>query len=317
MPEPELLGMRNTTTVDRRLAHKESTEQVFINDVARDGETLVALGELPRSHRFFNDSAIPRYDALLLAEFIRQGVEVIAHALLDVPLTSQFVLRSVELELVDRQATVIGDRAMPVVVALPASQVRRNRGGMAYAATGPVYCFIDGRPAARFGGKVGFLACDTYGEIRAAAPLGVPGGSVAACEPRAVGRQFRENVFIGRPWGYPRGAKCLVVPRPHPAFFDRPLDHYPGMMLAEAARQLAASSLAADAHVPISSVCTDYAAMDFVSFAELDTSPTLTVVDWIDLDDGAELTVTARQGARTMSTYTFRMFHDDYSEDRS
>jgi hypothetical protein len=107
------------------------------------------------------------------------------------------------------------------------------------------------------------------------------------------------------------------VPRPHPAFFDRPLDHYPGMLLAEAARQLAASSLAADVHVPVTSVCTDYAAMDFVSFAELDTPPTMTVVDWIDLDDGAELTVGACQDAQIRSTYKFRMSHDGYSEDRS
>lgn len=312
-PEPERLGMSNATTVDRRFAHKQSTEQVFINDVARDGETLVALGELPKMHRFFNDFATPRYDALLIAEFVRQGVEVIAHALLDVPVTSQFVLRAVELQLIAPHASVISDRAARVVIAFPGRHVRRNRSGMAYAAHGPVYCFIDGRPAARLGGTVGFMTCDAYRELRTEsgqARLGVPVGSVAASEPQTVGRQFRENVFVGQVRGLPREATCLVVPTPHPAFFDRPLDHYPGMMVAEAARQLATISVSADAGIPISSVRTDYAALDFVSFAELHTPPSLKVVDWTDLGGGTELVVTAQQGARITSMCRFRMFHD-------
>lgn len=314
-PEPARLGMTDTTTVDRHLAHKQSTEQVFINDVARDGEMLIALGELPRMHRFFNESAIPRHDTLMLAEFVRQGVEVIAHGLLTVPLGSQFVLRSVELEIVDPEATVIADGSSPAVVALPVNQVRRNRAGAAYAATGPVYCSIGGRPAARFGGMVGFLARDTYDDLRAEsgkARLGVPSGSVVASDPSTVGRQLRENVLIGQLAGLPREALCRVVPRPHPAFFDRPLDHYPGMMIAEAARQLAAVSVSSDARVPVTSVYTGYAAMDFVSFAELDTLVSLNVVGWTDLDNGAELTIAARQGDRITTTCVFRMYYDGW-----
>jgi hypothetical protein len=304
--------MTTTTTVDRHLAHKRTTEHVFITDVTRDGDVLAALGGLPTMHRFFNDCAAPGHDALLLAEFIRQGVEVIAHALLGVPLTSQFVLRAVELELAGPQAGGSGDRGAPAVITLLDGQVRRNRRGIAYAASGPVYCFIGGRVAARLGGTVAFMDRDAYDGLRSARGAsrpGEPGGSVAPCAPGAVGRQFRENVFIGAPEGPPREARCLVVPRPHPAYFDRPLDHYPGMMIAEAARQLAASSIAADAGIPVTSVRTDYAALDFVAFAELDPLVSLDVAGWTDLEAGAELTVAARQGTRVTSTCRFRMVH--------
>jgi hypothetical protein len=84
------------------------------------------------------------------------------------------------------------------------------------------------------------------------------------------------------------------------------------MMIAEAARQLAAVSVSSDARVPVTSVYTGYAAMDFVSFAELDTLVSLNVVGWTDLDNGAELTIAARQGARVTTTCVFRMYYDGW-----
>jgi hypothetical protein len=237
---------------------------------------------------------------------------VVAHALLDVPLGSQFVLRTVTVEILDPEAIVIGDQAVPAVVTFAGSQVRRNRGGVAYAVTGPAYCFIGGRPAARIAGTLGFLARDTYDELRAdsgQARLGVPSGTVVRSDPQAVGRQFRENVVIGEVEGPPRTGSCRVVPLPLPAYFDRPLDHYPGMMIAEAARQLATLCASADASVPIAAVRIERVALDFVSFAELDPPLILDVVDWTDLDNGAEVTVAARQGARITSTCTFTILH--------
>jgi hypothetical protein len=310
-PDTAALGVTGNTTVSRHLAHKQTPEQVFITGVTRAGGSLVALGGLPALTRFFNDSVTPGSDALAMAEFIRQGVEVIAHALLGVPLTSHFVLRSVELELACPRPAAIGDPAAPAVITLLDRQVRRGGSGLAYAARGPVYCRVGGRLAARLDGTFAFLSREAYGELRSAAGArpGLPGGAAVPAGPAIVGRQFRENVLITEPAGPPRQARCLVVPQPHPAFFDRPLDHYPGMMIAEAARQLAVSSLAAVAGLPAGSVRTDGAAQDFVSFAELDPLVSLAVTRWTDTSDGAELTVTARQGARVTSTSRFRLVH--------
>lgn len=309
-PEPARLGLSNATTVDRRLAHKRSAEQVFITGVARDGGTLVALGALPRMHRFFNDCAAPGYDALLVAEFVRQGIEVIAHALLAVPLTRQLVLRMVELELTRPPAEVTAAEA---VVVLRDEQFRRNRAGEVYAVSGPACLLLDGRPAAVSGGALTFMDQGAYAALREGASRTgprVPGTRLPALKPQAVGRQLGDNVLITPPEGPPAQARCLVLPRPHPAFFDRQLDHYPGMLIAEASRQLATASLAARAAAAASSLRVGYAALDFVSFAELDQPLTLQVTTWIELDAGAELTVAACQGARRTSTCRFRLSRD-------
>ncbi|MDT7729673.1 MAG: 2-oxo-3-(phosphooxy)propyl 3-oxoalkanoate synthase [Actinomycetota bacterium] len=304
---PDKLGVNTTATVDRHLAHKKSSDDVVINDVARHQDMLIAVGTLPTAHRYFNDTAAPGYDALHLAEFMRQGVEVIAHTLLEVPLTNQFVIRTVHLQLTDPATTPTSGTA---VIAFSAHQVRRNGSGAPYSAKGPVHCLIDGRHIARCDGLVGFLAPETYralrddnGQTRAAAPA----GSVVANPPHTVGRQLPENVFIGQVQGHPREARCLLVPRPHPTFFDRPLDHYPGMMIADAARQLAILSFAENTGAAIDRIRTTSAALDFVSFAELDVPPTLQIVSWGAADSGADITVESRQGSRVTATCTFRV----------
>lgn len=311
----EKLGLSTGTTVDRRYAHKQSGEDVFINDVARHQDTgmLTAVGTLPKAHRYFNDSVIDRYDALHLAEFMRQGVEVIAHTLLGVPLTHQFVLRTVHLRITEPAAAVTADHG---VIAFSEKLVRRNGSGVPYAAAGPVHCIADGRHIARCDGLVGFLAPETYSAMRGEdgrRRLDAPAGRVLPDRPQTVGRQFPENVFLGRVTGPVRQASCVLVPQTHPVFFDRPLDHYPGMMIAEGARQLAVLSFAEATGTPADQVHTHDAALNFTSFAELDTPPALRIVSWAAdeagnaADAAAEITVVAHQGTRTTSTCTFRV----------
>ncbi|MGX5185513.1 AfsA-related hotdog domain-containing protein [Streptomyces avermitilis] len=84
------------------------------------------------------------------------------------------------------------------------------------------------------------------------------------------------------------------------------------MMIAEGARQLAVLSFAEATGTPVNRVHTHDAALDFTSFAELDTPPALRIVSWAadeaaGGEAGAEITVVARQGARTTSTCTFRV----------
>jgi hypothetical protein len=45
-----------------------------------------------------------------------------------------------------------------------------------------------------------------------------------------------------------------------------------------------------------------------VSFAELGPPLSLEVTRWTDLDSGADITITARQGTRTTSACRFRLF---------
>ncbi|WP_103339867.1 AfsA-related hotdog domain-containing protein [Amycolatopsis sp. CA-126428] len=302
---PEKLGLRTGPAVDRRLAHKESDDEVFITDVGRRRGMLTAAGAVPPAHRYFGDRAAAGPDALHLAEFVRQGIEVIAHALLDVPVTHHFVLRTVRIR------TTGPAMAGHAVIAFPETQVRRNSSGAVYAATGPVHCVIGGQPIARCDGLVGFLSPDAYRAVRGEnGRPGTPAGSVDPNPPHTVGRRFPENVFIGAVEGPPRSARCRVVPRTHPVFFDRPLDHYPGMLIADAARQLATLSFAASAGVPAGRVRTGHADLEFTSFAELGTPPVLEIGSWSGAGSDTEITVESRQGTRLTATCRFRVSAD-------
>lgn len=303
-----------TATVPRHLARKRTTEQVFVTGASRDGDRLVALGDLPEAHLLFNDTAGRRHDALALAEFVRQAVEVLVRGVVGVADDCRCVLRSVRLDVVDPRALRIGEGGSPAAVVVAADRVRRGLDGVGHHVTGPVHCSVGGRPAARFSGGIAFLAPDTYDAVRAATGstrTGPPRGSVTPAEPRTVGRQLRQNVLVGDVAGPPRAATGRVVPVRHPAFWDRPLDHYPGMAVAEAARQLAVGALATEAGVPAADLSVEGAALDFTSFAELDSPPALSVTGWTDRPGGALLTVTANQGGRTTSVCRFEIALDD------
>lgn len=304
---PERLGLSTVATVDRRLARKRTSEDVLINDVVRRDGLLAAAGTLPRSHRYFNDLAWDRCDALHLAAFLVQGVEVMSGALLGVPPENHFVLRTVRLRVSDPAAAAVADHA---VVVLAERQVRRNASGAVYAVAGPIHVLVDGRPIAHCGGLLGFLTPETYDAMRdeqGRTGLDAPAGRVLPARPETVGRRQPDNVVIGWIDGALRETRGLLVPAAHPTFFDRPLDHYPGMMIAEAARQLAVRSLAESAGVPADWVRTASASLQFASFAELDAPPALRIVSFDQDGPGAEIAVEARQGQRITSTCIFQM----------
>ncbi|MEU4473633.1 AfsA-related hotdog domain-containing protein [Micromonospora sp. NPDC023888] len=308
-PVPSSLGLTTDSTVPRRFAHRQTTEGVFVTGVARDGERLVAVGQLPRLHRLYNDTAGRHHDTLLIAEVLRQGVEVIAHALLEVPLDSQFVLRSVDVRVESTQATIVGEDTAEIVIAVPVDRVRRNRRGAVYAIDGPVRAWIDGRPAATMTGSVAFLAHDGYAELRSGSAERVldarPELLAMAAPGAVVGRSFPGNVLITTPSGPPQCASADVLPLRHPAFFDRRLDHYPGMLIAEASRQLAVAAMVVHADLDAGALRTDAASMDFVSFAELDAPLSCRVAGW-DTDGGGQaVTVWAEQKGQIVTRSRF------------
>ncbi|MFE3543475.1 AfsA-related hotdog domain-containing protein [Nocardia sp. NPDC059177] len=305
-------GLSRRATVPTELAHKQCIEQVFVTDVALDDDHAVARAELPRQHLYYNDGGAGYYDTLLLAEVIRQAVEVMAHRVLNVPLSSQFVLRTVDVEVVDPGAVRAGRDVADVVVALPLRQVRRNGSGVPYAARGPVYCWVDGLPAVTFGGTVGFLASDTYTQLRSDSGAGshrFPVGDARGVPPAMVGRVLPANVLIAEPAGEPSTLAATVVASASPVFFDRPLDHYPGMMLAEAARQLSVYALGLSGSAVADRVIVRRAVLEFVSFAEL-TGPVRCRVDsWSQCSDGTETVVVAEQDGRLRSRCRFVIDH--------
>jgi hypothetical protein len=299
-------GITFDATVARQLAHRSSVEGVFVTGTARAGDRLIAGGQLPRIHRLHNDVTGRHHDTLMLAEVIRQAIEVIAHGLLDVPLARVFVLRSIRVRVDDPTATVAGSDVTRFAVEVPAAQVRRRRNGAVHAIAGPARCLLDGVPAATFDGTVSFLPPDVYDAVRADGPVArrrsIEKAGTASVPPGAVGRHLDANVLITAPTGPAHAATADLRPSRHPVFFDRPLDHYPGMMLAEAARQLALAVSGGDP----ATLRTDTADVEFIAFAELDDTVRLRVTERTALDGGGtRVGVAVEQAGGTLSRAAF------------
>lgn len=104
-------------------------------------------------------------------------------------------------------------------------------------------------------------------------------GAVTAMDRRLVHKTQVSNVLLARverldPQDGNTHLARMLVDANHAFFFEHAIDHIPGLMFVEAARQLAVAVAHLDFHVPFGSpfVLNDLSAR-FVSFAELD-SPT-------------------------------------------
>src|SRR5690349_20903770 len=103
--------MQFTRTLSRELVHRAAVAEVFLTDAERRGEDEILLAaQLPRRHAFYHDTSGPHthHDPLLLLEACRQGIFVVAHRYLDVPLGHKFLLRTVEFEVPDPAELVRG-----------------------------------------------------------------------------------------------------------------------------------------------------------------------------------------------------------------
>ena len=244
-----------------------SIDRVFRSETG----DFIAIGCLP-------EGATDPTDTLFLAEFVRQGVETIARTLLGMAPEDVFVLKTVDVKRAEDLAKAQIAGGAQAVIMLPKDGVRYRADGSAYAVDGPVYCYLSDQSAALLGGTVAFLKPEDYATLRGApfsAGFGYPTGHVEPLFPSCVGRVRQTDVLIGRVHRHVGGVSATMVPQYPQAYFDRPLDHYPGMMMAEAARQLAvyATYLVRDV-VPLQ-IQVGSIRMSFDSFAELDTPPVL------------------------------------------
>ncbi|WP_445283522.1 ScbA/BarX family gamma-butyrolactone biosynthesis protein [Streptomyces sp. DSM 118148] len=265
---PALPGDR---TVPRRLVHKRAVEQVLTTGVTEHGGRLLGSAQLPRMHRYFNDTCAPYYDLLLVGEAARQTVEAMVHRLLGVPLDSPFVLGDLAVELTGPEQLRVGPDPVDLEVELNVDRVHRRRDGSMRVLRGTAVCRVAGREAARFSGTLRFLTEDTYAELRArpATPEPPAGSAPARSAPAAVGRTDPRNVVLaGISQEGDETVARLVCDPDDPVFFDHPLDHLPGMLLMEAGRQIALAAGARAASVPATELVATSCRARFQEFAE-------------------------------------------------
>ncbi|MGK5546382.1 AfsA-related hotdog domain-containing protein [Streptomyces sp. URMC 127] len=267
-------------TVHRSLVHKRAVEQVLTTAVAESGGRLLGTAQLPRLHRHYNDTCAPYHDLLLVGEAARQTVEAIVHELLHVPLDRRFVLGDLGIAFTALDAVRTGPAPADLRVELDIDRLRRRRDGSVRSLRGAATCRIGGRDAARFTGTLLFVEEESYDDLRAGSsgPRAPAGEAPPRCEPSAVGRTDPRNVVIGglRTEG-PAGSDSAevtetvadIVADPHdPVFYDHPLDHLPGMLLMEAARQTALAAWSRARAVPAGALLATACRARFLAFAE-------------------------------------------------
>ncbi|MGP4085312.1 ScbA/BarX family gamma-butyrolactone biosynthesis protein [Streptomyces sp. KR55] len=252
MPQPRQLAETPSlmATVPRQFVHRAAVAETFLTDWSRKGTDRFSVSaQWPRAHGLHVSSDRSAYEPLLVVETIRQAGTLIAHTEYDVPLGYHFVLQQFEVDTFPEYLTVGPIPAEPLVE-LDFFDVR-YRGGRPAGARYTAEVLVDGARVAS--ARVAFTCVgdSVYRRLRGgrtpdtvSAPP-VPPGLPAD----AVGRALAADVVLA-----PTGRDDrwqLRIDTAHPVFFDHPLDHAPGMLLLEAARQ-AAWARAAKAGSPAS-----------------------------------------------------------------
>ncbi|WP_330263765.1 ScbA/BarX family gamma-butyrolactone biosynthesis protein [Streptomyces griseorubiginosus] len=277
-----------TATVPRELVHRVSVAETLLTGWTRTGPDRFSLtAQWPRAHQLHVSADRSAYEPLLVAETVRQCGALLAHTAYEVPIGHQFVLRDLRVDTRPEHLAVGATPAEPVVD-ITVDEVRRRAGRPAALSYDAVVHLGPERVAT---GRiaVSWTKEAVYRRLRGGrtadvGALRLPRPTPTPLPADVVGRALSTDVLLS-PADRPDRWR-LRVDTAHPVFFDHPLDHIPGMLLLEAARQAVRAHGGADGPVPASFHAT------FHQFAELDRPV------WIEVSDtgGTDVQVVALQG---------------------
>ncbi|MBT2395485.1 ScbA/BarX family gamma-butyrolactone biosynthesis protein [Streptomyces sp. ISL-100] len=270
-------ALRYDSTVPRAMVHRAAIAEVFLTDSRRttdQPDTYEVAAQLPRAHIMGENSGT--HDFLLLVEVLRQGGVFLAHAYENVGLDESFIFRSLRMQMLDLSAVRTDDRPSRAVVTFTVDP-QRKRNGRVQALDFTGSFSIEGKTALRFSGGLAFFTRSVYRALRArrrdalVGSIGVLPTHVAA-DPASVGRRDPYNVVITQAIGAGDSTLSATVlsDTTHPHLFDHRLDHIPGNLLLEAARQLAAASVSSLHSISATGLQVTSLDATFQEFAELD-----------------------------------------------
>ncbi|MFI1726329.1 ScbA/BarX family gamma-butyrolactone biosynthesis protein [Streptomyces sp. NPDC020489] len=290
---------RLTTTVPREYVHRACHAEVFLTGCEKLDENRFALtGEWPRRHSFFTSADGTRHEALQAAETIRQTGLFLAHAEFDVPLGHQFLLSTQWLTTFTEEMVIGRGPSELSLTAVCTDVVRRGKRLSKFQMD--ITIERDGRTCAVGGGQFSCISEGTYHRLRgtaATARLHARSRPEDTLAPAAVGKALPVDVVLaatGRP------DRWLLDPDPrHAILFEHAGDHYPGMVLQEAAMQAATAFGGPERFIPSS--------MDseFHRYAEF-TSPVWIEATALPADTAGapRVQITGMQGADAIFTTT-------------
>ncbi|MFF6829487.1 ScbA/BarX family gamma-butyrolactone biosynthesis protein [Streptomyces longwoodensis] len=252
-----------TTTVPKEYVHRASVAEVMLTGWhRRDEHRFTVSAQWPRLHGFFA-TVDGHHDPLLVAETIRQAGLLLAHTEFAVPLGHQFLMWDLSVDTRPEHLLITSTPAAPEIE-VTCTDIKR-RGTTISGLHLDVVIRRDGHTAATGAASFNCTSPAVYQRLRAArighsAPAPLPLTSPLA--PQDVGRLSPTDVVLS-PTPQPDHWQLRADTR-HPVLFDHPVDHIPGMVLLEAARQ------ATTAH--LGQPCLPTAIHShFTRYAELDT----------------------------------------------
>ncbi|WP_431681640.1 ScbA/BarX family gamma-butyrolactone biosynthesis protein [Kitasatospora sp. KL5] len=249
---PAAVPLSYATTLDRGLVHRDAVSEVFVTDLrGGEGGHYTAAAQLPRSHAYYGDHLLRpgTHDPVLLLEAARQATLAGAHLFHGVPADHKFILTFLRIHLIRPRLLTIGDSPLDLVLNVTVTD-RRVREGRVTGLDHAVELTVDGTVIGWAGVGLRFRDPAGYREMRlrnrdgaelpSTALLPPQAGGAAPAAPHLVGRADPRNVVLLDPVLADGAATAVLrIPAGNPSMFDHPQDHLPGMVLAEAARQLA------------------------------------------------------------------------------
>ncbi|MEV0250958.1 ScbA/BarX family gamma-butyrolactone biosynthesis protein [Nocardia sp. NPDC050712] len=254
MTQTSAVAASHLRTVSRVLAHRCAVSEVFVTSLDRIGPDEFLVGaQLPRMHAYYGDHTGAlglRHDPLVVMEAARQAAIAVTHEFFGVPPEMAFIVRTFNGTGSDtavwETCTAPADLVMVVRVS-----GRHERGGVPHGLDLVLEIACGGAPMMTVDGSFSWTTPQRWeamrtdfrnslglGLFQGASPLSERAGSAS------VGRENRRNVVIGPPEVAGRTARAALVPDlTHPFLFDHQLDHVPGSLLIEAARQTALTLL--------------------------------------------------------------------------
>lgn len=240
--------------VPKRYVHRTACADVFLTGwqrVAEDSFTLSA--RWPPEHPVFAAVCGRWQDPLLIAETVRQSGLLVAHAEYGVPWEQHFLMW--ELRSAVLGAPPPSGAAAELEMNLSGHEVKR-RGKTLASMRYEVVLSQAGRRVAAGGARFSCATPQAYRRVRGP-HLGARPTTrqPAPVGPNTVGRAEAQSVVLSQSAGRRRWR--LRTDPEHPLCRDHPVDHVPGMVLLEAARQ-AAEAVTAPGQVLVVSIESDF-----------------------------------------------------------
>ncbi|MEU8516902.1 ScbA/BarX family gamma-butyrolactone biosynthesis protein [Kitasatospora sp. NPDC048722] len=252
-----------TTTVPKEYVHRACHAEVFLTGSEQlTDTTFTVTAQWPRAHTFFSTPDGTRHDPMQAAETARQAALYLAHTRFGVPLDHKFMIWNLDVTARPRHLSI---GATPTDLTLEARVVPRHRGRSTIDFTMSVTVRRGPHVAATSQGRFTTVSDTTYRRLRSAgrtadAPgsdrlVPAPAPADPPLPPARVGRLRPADVVL-TPSDEPD--TWHLTPDPwHPILFDHAIDHIPGMVLLEAARQ-AANALTSPVTVAPTTMNTTY-----------------------------------------------------------